>query len=462
MPTTRLCSKCFRKFIRREDAAPPEDSVAEDTLCPHCGGAWLNTSNCALDRETALQFFQDFPSGKHEWEMTVEEKQKFIGGICLLETLVDSFDRELFCAAASAVGYGISGGVFLQLVLVLRQNKNFLLYGLSDLGWSDSSPEYIRYALMLCSESLDFLGDPSARIRAAAINRIAIEEIIPGQKDPDGQELCMKAAKKLDDEFASLQLDYLFKKFGGSFFFTPSFRYPETKAFGARERMCWLLVILSICMPVTGFAGYWLGKRKENSLIPNMEWWLAGLGMVTALVTALHSYSQWVREEKTQKAKGRLKRDWPVPKSLKKALKRRSEDEIKIAILLGHANGLEAIVFLIGGPELTYVSPDGQTKVVAGAKDIIHELSEALRDASEFMLPCHRIVYPSPGNVTINIRYPGLGFLVIEERIEAMQDGNTLVGEVFAVALPKLMALVKTSYHSPEPPPLRRGALADG
>ncbi|OQC12030.1 MAG: hypothetical protein BWX73_03188 [Lentisphaerae bacterium ADurb.Bin082] len=443
MTTTRLCSKCFRKFIRHEDAAPPEDLVTKDTLCPHCGGEWLAVSSSTPDRETALRFFREFPSGKHEWEMTVQEKQNFIDGICLLETLTGSCDRELFCAAASAVGYGIPGGVFEQLISVLTQNKNFLLYGLSDLGWSDSSPEYIRYALMLCSESLDFLGDPSPSIRAAAINRIAVEEIIPGQKDPDGQELCIKAAKKLEDEFASLQLDYLFKKFGGSFFFTPSFHYPETKAFGAHERMGWLLVILSICMPVTGFAGYWLGKRKGNSLIPNLEWWIAGLGMVTALVTALHSYSQWVREEKTQKAKGRLKRDWTIPKNLKKALIRRSQDEIKIAILLGRADGLEAIIFLIGGSELTYVSAAGQTKVVADARDIIHELSEALRNASEFMLPCHRIVYPSPGDVTINIRYPGLGFLVIEERIEAMQDGNTLIGEVFAVALPKLMAEVK-------------------
>ncbi|HQC53766.1 MAG TPA: hypothetical protein PLE92_11570, partial [Lentisphaeria bacterium] len=78
MTTTRLCSKCFRKFIRHEDAAPPEDLVTKDTLCPHCGGEWLAVSSSTPDRETALRFFREFPSGKHEWEMTVQEKQNFI------------------------------------------------------------------------------------------------------------------------------------------------------------------------------------------------------------------------------------------------------------------------------------------------------------------------------------------------------------------------------------------------
>lgn len=437
-----------------------EVSLDKKRLDLHCDNGGDPPKNSMPDREAVLRFFREFPAGNHEWEMTLQEKENFLNAIRFLKTHINSHDTELVCAAASAVGCGIPGGIFELLIDILKQDHDFIHFGLglNELGWNNSSQEYLRYASMMCLNKRSFLGDSSSLIRAAAINHLC-ESIDAPEKAPDGQELCRKTAKKLNDEFASFQLDYLFLKFGGSFFIRPSVRYPESKAFGAVGRFMCLSFGLLICLPLAGFTGYWIGRfaqwRIRNFVFPNAEWWMTGFFIILALLSLIYAYPQWVKEEKLQKIQGRTKRDWPVPGNLKRLLKCRLPAEIKTIILLGQVDGLEAIVFPIPGDEIEYLSPAGQITHITHMKDMNLELSEALRQAVDFMIPCRKIVYPCPQTVTINIRYPDIGFLVMEERISAMQNGNTLVGEVFAIALPKLLAEIRQRQRASNSPESR-------
>ena len=442
---TPRCSICLRKFDDKNDSEPlPEVGMS----CPFCGNTLTICETSILHREEVLSYFRSFPRNRHEWEMTFQEKCQFINCVDTLETLIGSDDGELFCEAASAIGYGIPGGIFDQLIAILKRDKDFMLHGVAEMNLCDSPNECLRYAAMRFSDKRNYLSDRSSRIRAAAINHICDQEALLA-KDSAGQKLCMKAAKKLNDEFAGLQMDYLYEEFGGSVFTSPSFRYPESKAYGKHGRLGSFLIGLLLLVPFAGFAGYWLGRyaqwRIKTFVIPDAPWWFAGLLMVAALIGLIFAYPQWVREEKEQKAKGRMKRDWPISRKMKKALKKYSKHEIHATILFGNHDGLDAVVFSIPGDIVIHTSGNDKIFEQSGMEKDIHALSEALRFSANFMIPCPKIVYPSPGFVTINIRYPDIGVLVMEERMDAMRDGNTLAGEVFSVALPKLLAALKNA-----------------
>ena len=65
---------------------------------------------------------------------------------------------------------------------------------------------------------------------------------------------------------------------------------------------------------------------------------------------------------------------------------------------------------------------------------------------------CRQIVYSCPQAVTVDICYSDIGYLGMKERISLMQDGNTLAGKSFAIALSESLAEIRLQWRASSNP----------